>query len=121
MRQTIRYSEAFKLQVLREIEAGRFETRAAAYRAYGIRGCGTIERWAAEYGKNHLIGKVIRVETPKEVSELRALRKRVRDLEKALADERLDHMLSDAYLDIACRAAGIEDVEDFKKKHAGKR
>ena len=120
MGSAIRYSEAFKLQVLREIEEGRFATRVGACRAYGIRGQGTIERWAVKYGKNHLVGKVIRVETPKEVSEVKALRKRVRDLEKALASERLDHMLGDAYLNIACRAAGIEDVDDFKKKHAGK-
>ena len=120
MQSAIRYSEAFKLQVLRELEEGRFATRAAAYRAYGIRGQGTIESWAMKYGMNHLIGKVIRVETPKEVSELKALRKRVKDLEKALANERLDHMLGEAYLQIACRTAGIEDVDGFKKKHAGK-
>jgi len=119
MRARIRYSEAFKLQVLRELEEGKFGTKAAAYRAYGIRGCGTIERWATKYGKDHLIGKVIRVETPKDVSELKALRKRVKDLEKALASERLDHMLDEAYLQIACRSAGIEDVDGFKKKHGG--
>lgn len=121
MQRAIRYSEAFKLQVLREIEQGRFETRAAAYRAYGIRGQGTIESWAVKYGKDHLVGKVIRVETAKEISELKALRKRVKDLEKALASERLDHMLEAAYLEIACEAAGIDDVDAFKKKHAGKR
>jgi hypothetical protein len=32
----------------------------------------------------------------------------------------LDLKLDKAYLKIACRRAGIEDVEDFKKKHAGK-
>jgi transposase-like protein len=120
MQSAIRYSEAFKLQVLRELEEGHFATRAAAYRAYGIRGQGTIESWAVKYGKNHLVGKVVRVETPKEVSELKTLRKRVKDLEKALADERLGHMFDEAYLRIACRTAGIEDVDEFKKKHAGK-
>ena len=120
MRATIRYSEAFKLQVLRELEAGRFKTCAQAAKAYGIRGNGTIEYWAGKYEKAHLLGKVIRVETPKEVSEVKELRKRVRDLEKALASERLDHLLESAYLQIACRTAGIEDVEGFKKKHAGR-
>ena len=120
MRANIRYSEAFKLQVLRELEEGKFTTKAAAYRAYGIRGCGTIERWAAKYGKDHLLGKVIRVETPKEINETRELRKRVRDLEAALADAHLKGRFDDAYLRIACRRAGIGDVEDFKKKHAGK-
>jgi len=116
----VRYSEAFKLQVLREVERGKFSTRAAAYRAYGIRGGGTIERWARKYGKNHLVGKVVRVETPQELDEAKALRKKVRELEKALANAHLDLRLDAAYLRIACRAAGIEDVEDFKKKHAGK-
>jgi transposase len=117
----MRYSEAFKLQVLRELETGKFSGAAAAARAYGVSGPVMIAYWARKYGKNHLLGKVVRVETPKEVSEVRELRKRVRDLEKALADERLDRMLNDAYLHIACEAAGIKDVDGFKKKHAGKR
>ena len=121
MKTTIRYSEAFKLQVLRELEEGKFATKAAATRAYGIRGYGTIKYWAGKYGKQDLLGKVIRVEKPKEVSEVRQLRQRVRTLEKALADAHLDLKLDDAYLHIACRAAGIEDVDAFKKKHAGKR
>jgi len=62
----------------------------------------------------------VRVESPKELSEAKELRKRVRELEKALADAHLDSRLDAVYLQIACRAAGIEDVEAFKKKHAGK-
>lgn len=116
----VRYSEAFKLQVLREIEEGRFSSRGAAARAYGIRGNGTIEYWARKYGKAHILGKVIRVETPEEIDESRELRKRIRDLEKALSDAHLKSMFDDAYLKMACRAAGIEDIDAFKKKHAGK-
>lgn len=121
MRPMIRYSEAFKLQVLRQLEEGKFSNRYQAAKAYGIRGTSMITDWARQYGKDHLIGKVVRVETPKEVSEVKALRKRVRELEKALADAHIDGMLDEAYLEIACRAAGIADVEAFKKKHAGKR
>jgi transposase-like protein len=121
MRTVIRYSEAFKLQVLRDLETGRFATKAEAARAYGIRGQGTIDHWARKYEKWHVLGKVIRVEKPEEISEVRRLRKRVQDLEKALADAHLDQKLDEAYLQIACQAAGIEDVEAFKKKHGGKR
>lgn len=120
MRSSIRYSEAFKLHVLRDLDTGRFATIEAAKRAYGIRGQGTIEAWAMKYGKDHLVGKVVRVETAKEGSELQVLRKRVRDLEKALASERVDHMLDAAYLQIACRRAGIEDVAGFKKRTLGR-
>jgi hypothetical protein len=49
------------------------------------------------------------------------LRKRVRELERALADAHLDLKLEDAYLKLACEAAGVEDVAEFKKKHAGER
>jgi transposase len=119
MKGTIRYSEAFKLQVLRELEEGRFRTRAAVARTYGIRGQDTIEGWARRYGKSHLLGKVIRVETAQEINETRELRKRVRELEKALADAYLKQRFDEAYLRIACRTGGIEDVEGFKKKHAG--
>jgi len=120
MNKTIRYSESFKLQVLRELETGRFKTRREAARTYGIAVCGTIERWAKKYGKQHLLGKVVRVETAEERNEVKELRERVRELEKALADAHLEHRFDEAYLKIACRSAGIEDVNGFKKKHGGK-
>ena len=74
----IKYSEAFKLQILREMEEGKFPCKAAVQRAYGIHGGGTIGNWIAKYGKENLLSKVIKVETPKEVSEMKQLRKRVR-------------------------------------------
>lgn len=115
----VRYSEAFKLQVIRELENGRFGSPGEAGRAYGV-GTGMVVYWVRRYGKNHLLRKVIRVETPKEVSEVKELRKRVRELERALADAHIDSRLDAEYLNIACEAAGITDVADFKKKHAGK-
>jgi transposase-like protein len=120
MKSVMRYSEAFKLQVIRELEAGRFGSMCEASRAYGIKGATTVGKWARRYGKNHLLGKVIVVMKADEQTEVKELRKRVRELEKALADAHLDARLDAAYLKIACRRAGVEDVEDFKKKHAGK-
>ena len=80
-----------------------------------------IEYWAKKYGKEHIMGKVVRVEKPKERNEARELRQRVRELEKALADAHLKQRFDEAYLQLACEAAGIKDVEAFKKKHGGKR
>jgi transposase len=120
MRAVIRYSEAFKLQVIGELEAGRFTSMCEASRAYGIKGAMTVGKWMRRYGKSHLLGKVIVVMKADEQTEVKELRKRVRELEKALADAHLDSRLDAAYLRIACRAAGIDDMEDFKKKHAGK-
>jgi transposase-like protein len=120
MQSIVRYSEAFKQQLLRELEEGKFASVQAAARAYGIRGRATLQHWMRRYGRTHLLRKVVRVETPKEVNEAKELRKRVRELEKALADAHIDSRLDAAYLEIACEAAGITDVADFKKKHAGK-
>lgn len=120
MREVRRYSEAFRLQVLRELEEGKFPSASAATRAYDIRGGWTIHKWIRRYGKTHLLNKVVRVETPKEVDAMKEMRKRVRALEEALSDAHLELKLEKAYTKIACREAGIDDVDAFKKKHGGK-
>ena len=117
----VRYSEAFKLQVVRELEQGRFENAWAAGRAYGVKGSGTVANWVRRFGKDHLLGKVVRVMKADEQAEVKALRKRVRELERALADAHLDLKLEAAYVKLACEAAGVQDVAEFKKKHAGGR
>jgi transposase len=119
MREMMRYSEAFKLQVVRELEGGRHASCRAVSEAYGIRGSGTVQRWVRDYGKGFLIRKVVHVQTPDERSELRKLKDRVRELESALSDAHLGARLEHSYLKLACRAAGEDDVEAFKKKHAG--
>lgn len=120
-RKEIRYSEAFKLQVVREFEQGRFENPTAAGRAYGVTGKGTVSKWVRQFGKDHLLGKLVHVMKADEQTEVKTLRKRVRELERALADAHLDLKLEEAYVKLACEAAGVEDVAEFKKKHAGGR
>jgi len=117
----MRYSEAFKLEVVRKLEEGRFENAGVAGRAYGVRGTHTVASWVRRFGKDHLLGKVVRVMKADEKAEVEALRKRVRELERALADAHLDLKLEAAYLELACEAAGVDDVDEFKKKHAGGR
>ena len=120
-RANVRYSEAFKLQVVREIEQGRFESVGAAGRAYGVKGAETVALWVRRYGKEYLLKKAVMVMKADEQAEVKALRQRVRELERALADAHLDLKLEAAYVELACEAAGVEDVAEFKKKHAGVR
>jgi len=117
----VRYSEAFKLQVVRELEEGRHRSCFAASEAYGITGTMTVQGWLRAYGREHLLRRVVRVETTDERNELKRLKDRVRELERALADAHLDLKLEKAYVEIACEVAGIDDVEGFKKKQGGKR
>jgi transposase len=113
----IRYSEAFKLAIVSELERDGTSVRAIQ-RKYGVRGCGTVENWLLKYG-NGSRGKVIRVERPEEIDERKQLKERVRRLETALADAHVDLALERAYMQIACQRAGITDVAAFKKKAAG--
>ena len=117
IRPAIRYSEAFKMEIVRELEAHGLSI-AAIQRKYGIRGNGTVEKWVQRFG-NGTRGKVIRVETPEEINELKQLRARMRRLEAALADANLDLALERQFTRLACERAGIKDVAEFKKKAGG--
>ena len=116
MRATVRYSEAFKRQVVGELERGRHATIASAGRAYGIKGSETVPAWVRKYGREDLFPKRVRIETLKERDELKEARKRIRDLEAAVADAHIDHCLEKAYFHVACDRMGV-DPDDFKKKN----
>jgi len=116
MKDVIRYSESFKMQVVREIEEGRHPNCLSAAKAYGIRGSRTVYNWVFKYGRASMSRRILRVETKDETNELERLRKEVKTLKNALAEAHLDLRLGAAFLEIACGKAGIEDIEDFKKK-----
>ena len=113
----IRYSEAFKRKVVEEIASGRHATIGAAQRAYGIKGSVTVPGWVRRYGREDLFPKRVRIETLKERDELKEARKRIRELEAAVADAHIDHCLEKAYLHVLCERVGL-DPDEFKKKNA---
>ena len=111
-----RYSEAFKHQVVQEIETGRFSGVFAATRAYGIPGSETVKGWLRKYGRDDLLPKRINITTMNERDENQELKKRVSELEKALADAYMQGLLNESYFEIACEGLNM-DPEAFKKKH----
>lgn len=116
MRAHVRYSEAFKRQVVEEIGNGRHISPQAARKAYGIKGGVTIEGWVRKYGREDLLPKRIRIETMKETDELKEARKRIRILEAAVADAHIDCCLEKGFLRVACDRMGVTP-DEFKKKH----
>ena len=112
---TIRYSQAFKKQVVEEIARGKFKSADQARKAYGIVGPDTVPRWLRQFGRTDLLPKRIRIETMQERDELKEARKRIRELEAALSDAHMDRCLGDAFLEIACEKLGTTPVE-LKKK-----
>jgi transposase len=118
-RVVVRYSSCFKRQVVADLESGRLSSIAAARAHYGINGHATIQRWLRRYGKNHLQAKVVRVQRPDEIDQIRELKQRIAELERALGRTQAENVLHAEYLKQACDALG-EAVESFKKKSDGK-
>jgi transposase-like protein len=110
----IRYSEAFKQQVIREFESGNL-SRAQLRRKYGIGGVCTIGAWIKKYGSFESTLKVIRVEKPDEKDQILALKEEIKRLKQAIADEVLDRKIAESTLEVLCEDRGW-DVEEVKKK-----
>ena len=87
---------------------------------YGIGGMGTVRRWLRQFGKNHLMPKVVRVETPDEPDRIRRLKQEIGQLREVLGRTQMQNVLNESWLTIACEQLGV-DIEAFKKKHGTKR
>ena len=114
----IRYSKSFKLQIVREVEAGE-RCAFQVQRKYNIKGADTVMRWVRQFGSGK-VGKVIRVESAGEINEAARYRSQLRQAKEALADAHMELALEKSYLAVACEQMN-QTVEGFKKKHAGRR
>ena len=114
-RETIRYSEAFKMKVVSELEKGKFKTMGEAARIYQINGSETIQNWLRKYGKNHLLDRVVRVQTRTKIDRIKQLEKEKSDLEKALEKSQIELMYTMAERNVFQRFVGKESAEELKK------
>ena len=114
----IRYSHAFKIQAVREVESGRLCAWEVTQK-YGVRGNGTVMRWVRQLGSGKY-GKLIRVEKPEEINGAVRLKVQLRQAKEALADAHMELALERAYLAEACEQLEMS-VEGFKKKRLGGR
>jgi len=109
----IRYSISFRQMVVKEVEEGLGLEQVK--KKYDIHGGNTVQRWVKNFGKNHLLNKIIRVETMDE-------RDRIKQLEED--NKRLKLALADAYMAKDClegviRMADKEYKTDLKKNFGG--
>jgi transposase-like protein len=84
MRNVVRYSEAFKLRLVEDVADGKYKSLDEAGRRNGIRGSATVARWIKQYGREDILPKRIKVETMDETDEMKAARRRIRELEAGL-------------------------------------
>lgn len=114
-----RYSESFKLKVLRELESGR-STKNELVKKYGI-SPGSLYFWLKKYHRDDLLNPRITIEMPKERDKKKALEQENKQLKEALIQLQLKHLKSEADLECALEELGFSSKEDFKKKSKANR
>lgn len=100
MERVRRYSESFKLHVIREMERDGV-SQAFIQRKYDISSNSTIHNWLRKYGKSNLLTKVVRVEQLDEGSRIKRLEKEKRELEQALAQSHIKQLALESLLEVA--------------------
>ena len=109
-----RYSEAFKKQVVREYEAG--ESQPTLRRKYGIQGTNTITYWVRKYGHKGLRHELVVIQRAEEQQEEKALKKRIKQLEAAVAQLTLDKMVLEVSLAEAEKLLGTNVKKNDKQR-----
>jgi len=105
-----RYSLAFKQKVISEIESGKYSLRQAS-KIYNVSDV-SLYKWLKRFGKNHLIGKVVRIEMKGEADRIKQLEAEKKELESALAKAHLKIITLESTIEVAEEKYKI----DFKKK-----
>lgn len=100
-----RYSNAFKQKVIQEIEEGLISI-AEASRIYEI-SPQSLYNWIKDYGKDHLIGKVVLVQKRDEIDKIKKLEAEKRQLEAALAKAHLDNFCLESLMSVVEEKYGI--------------
>lgn len=108
-----RYSEAFKQQVVHEVESGAGSVQELR-RKYGL-SHNTIQYWIKKMGKLELLPRIIRVEKPNEKDRIKELERQIRELKESLADTQVDYLIAKNQFEIVCEQQGL-DPEEVKKK-----
>ena len=114
-RTTVRYSDCFKRSIVEEIEKNGLSIEDCR-RKYGIGGSSTIQKWLKKYGKNHLLNKMVRVETLDEVQKIKALETELKNVKEAFANLSLRNLVLETYLEEFGKETGRTD--EIKKKYA---
>lgn len=100
-----RYSEAFRIQVVREYEGGSSINRL--HRRYGVNR-GTLKLWIQKYSKEGMRHELMRIQTPEEQDRLKELEAENVRLKMLVADLQLDKTMLESTLAVIEREYGIE-------------
>ncbi len=110
----IRYSISFKQKVVREVEKGA--SFVEIRRRYDIKGGGTIQKWVKQFGKNHLLNQIVRIEMKGEKDRVKELEEEVKRLKIALADATMAKDLLGTLVEVANRHYKTDLKKNFGHK-----
>ncbi|MDL2239714.1 transposase [Bacteroidales bacterium OttesenSCG-928-K03] len=114
-KETLRYSDSFKRQVVEEVSRG--SSIAEVNRRYCIRGAMTVNRWLKQYGREDLLTEIIYVKMRKEIDRIKELEEENKRLKLALADA----VLAKDALETLVEVANEHYSTDLKKNLSMKR
>jgi len=101
-----RYSEAFRIQVVREYE----ESGSSIYelhKKYNI-GKTTIQKWINRYSKEGVRHRLMVIQSPEEQNRIKELEDRIRRQEELIARLALDKLMLESTLEVIERDYGID-------------
>jgi transposase len=114
----VRFTEAFKRHMVREVESGRI-SQSEASRRYGILGHSTILKWCRKYGKlpSHRGMRKGSMKMDEKEIELLRLENEIKELKQELEHARFKNVVLETLVDVAERELGIP----IRKKYGAKR
>ncbi|MDD3465115.1 MAG: transposase [Candidatus Cloacimonetes bacterium] len=110
-----RYSMAFKMRVVDDVENGLLNAEEAR-KLYGIGGRNTVHEWIAQYGKNLRMGRKVYIMTKEEETELLLLKRENEKLRKMLENSMLKELTYESLLEEIEEEYGIEAKKNLSSK-----
>lgn len=101
-----RYSEGFRIQVVREYEQEGASLNALRKR-YGISQI-TLQKWIKKYSLQGIRHQFMVIQTPAEQDQMKVLAERNKQLEKLVAQLSLDKLMLESTLEVIKREYGID-------------
>jgi len=105
-----RYSQAFKLQVVREYERG-YQTKDSLMNKYKIGGHSTVLQWCRKYGKLYYSKKTLPGRPMKDPQK-----QRIKELEHELKQAREKILVYEKLLEVTKRESGIDVRKNIDTK-----
>lgn len=109
-----RYSQAFKMQIVREYEAG--SSLYSLRNKYGIGADKTIRNWVKQYGRSGYRSELVVIQTVADQEDVKGMKRRIAELETALAETVLENRMLNATLEVASQALEMDLKKNFGRR-----